>query len=171
MAQNEIEGLDGVVEKFRAIGNQRKRKNATTRAARKAMAIVRKQAVANAKAIDDPETAERIWKNIATRAGKTGKEMVLMRVGVRGGAQQYAATRANVRAGRAGRTYNTGGDKKNPGGDTWYWRFTEVGRSGQPARPFLRPALWNNKDAIQTAFVEDFKEQLDKEIAKQSGQS
>lgn len=166
MAQNEIEGLDGVVEKFRAIGNQRNRKNATTRAARKAMAIVRKQAVANAKAIDDPETAERIWKNIATRAGKTGKEMVLMRVGVRGGAQQYAATRANVRAGRAGRTYNTGGDKKNPGGDTWHFRLLELGTSKMAARPFLRPALNNNSDAVQAKFVEDFKEQIDKELSR-----
>lgn len=166
MAQNEIEGLDGVVEKFRAIGNQRNRKNATTRAARKAMAIVRKQAVANAKAIDDPETAERIWKNIATRAGKTGKEMVLMRVGVRGGAQQYAATKANVRAGRAGRTYNTGGDKKNPGGDTWHFRLLELGTSKMAARPFLRPALNNNSDAVQAKFVEDFKEQIDKELSR-----
>lgn len=168
MAQNEIEGLDGVLERMGEIKNPRKRKNAATRSARKAMNIVRKDAVAAAKTLDDNQSAERIWKNIATRPAKTkGTNFVLMRVGVRGGAMQYAKTKANVRAGRAGETYNTEGSKKNPGGDTWYWRLLEIGTSKMPARPFMRPALNNNKDAVQTAFVEDFKEQLDKEIAKQ----
>ncbi len=38
--------------------------------------------------------------------------------GVMGGAGQYANTKANVRKGRAGKSYNTAGDKGNPGGDT-----------------------------------------------------
>lgn len=161
-----------MLERMSEIKNPRKRKNAATRSARKAMNIVRKDAVAGAKALNRPETPNRIWRNIATRPAKIkGTNFVLMRVGVRGGAMQYAKTKANVRAGRAGETYNTDGSKKNPGGDTFYWRFLELGTSKAPARPFMRPALNNNKDAIQTAFVEDFKEQLDKELAKQSGQS
>lgn len=167
-----IEGLDGVLENLNRIKNPRKRKNAATRAARKAMAIVRKDAVANAKALDDSTSPERIWKNIAMRPARTkGTNFVLMRVGVRGGAMQYANTRPNRRAGRVGQTYNTEGSKKNPGGDTWYWRLQELGTSKAPARPFMRPALNNNKDAVQAKFVEDFKEQIEKELAKQSGQS
>lgn len=82
-----IEGLEPVQEKFKRLGNSRLIKNAARRSMRKAMAIVRDAARNNAKGIDDPETAEKIWKNIAIAAGKTrNPNEVVMRVGVRGGA-------------------------------------------------------------------------------------
>ena len=161
-----IEGLDGVINRMRQLSNPRKQKNAATRAARKAMAVVRKEAVANAKRLDDKETGERIWKNITIKPSKTKNGFVLMRVGVRGGARSYAATRENVRSGRVGQQYATDGSKDNPGGDTWYWRYHEYGTSKMPARPFMRPALNNNVDGVQDGFVTDFKDQLDKEIAR-----
>ena len=65
-----------------------------------------------------------------------------------------------------GETYATAGSKENPGGDTFYFRFLEFGTSKVPARPFLRPALNNNVDGVQDGFVTDFKDQLDKEIAR-----
>lgn len=163
---NQIEGLDDVTAKMRELSNPKKQKNAATRSARKAMAPVRKAAIANAKAIDDPNTAERIWKNIAVKASKTNQGMVLMRVGVRGGAMSYASTRENVRSGRAGQQYATAGSKENPGGDTWYWRFYELGTAHQAAKPFLRPALNNNIDTVQNQFVDDYKDQLDKELSR-----
>lgn len=167
MAQNEIEGLGPVLDNFKKINNPRKQKNTATRAARKAMNIVRKAAADNAKAIDDPESPNRIWKNIATRAGRTrGTGMVLMRVGVRGGAQQYAKTKANVRKGRAGKTYATAGSKKNPGGDTFYWRYQELGTSKMPAQPFLRIALWNNTERVNDEFATFFGGEITKEISK-----
>ena len=167
MTKGAITGLDEVEANFKKIGNPRKQKNTTTRAARRAMNIVRKAAADNAKSIDDTETPNRIWKNIATRTGRTrGTGMVLMRVGVRGGAQEYAKTKANVRKGRAGKTYATAGSKKNPGGDTFYWRYQELGRSGMPAQPFMRIALWNNTENVKAEFVKDFKEQIDKELSK-----
>ena len=167
MTKGAITGLDEVEANFKKIGNPRKQKNTTTRAARRAMNIVRKAAADNAKSIDDTETPNRIWKNIATRTGRTrGTGMVLMRVGVRGGAQQYAKTKANVRKGRAGKTYATAGSKKNPGGDTFYYRFLEFGTSKMAARPFMRIALWNNTEKVQAKFAEDFKEQIDKELSK-----
>ena len=89
-----------------------------------------------------------------------------MRVGVRGGAMSYANTKENVRKGKIGKKYLTPGDKTNPGGDTWYWRLVEVGTSRSAAKPFLRPALNNNVDGVQDGFVTDFKDQLDKEIAR-----
>lgn len=161
-----IEGLDGVINRMRQLSNPRKQKNAATRAARKAMAVVRKEAVANAKRLDDKETGERIWKNIAIKPSKTKNGFVLMRVGVRGGARSYAATRENVRSGRVGQQYATAGSSSNPGGDTFHFRFLEFGTSKVPATPFLRPALNNNMEAVQSSFVDDFSAQLDKEIIR-----
>ena len=57
-------------------------------------------------------------------------------------------------------------DKKNPGGDTWYWRFEEFGTATNNAHPFLRPALNNNIDAVRAEFTRSYSEELDKEIAK-----
>lgn len=165
MAQH-IEGLDLVLDNFKKINDPRKQKNTATRAARKAMNIVRKAAVNNAKAIDNEDTPTSIWKNIATRSGKTGKDQVLMRVGVRGGAQQYAKTKANVRKGRAGKTYKTDGDKKNPGGDTWYWRQQEFGNSIHAAQPFMRIALWNNTERVNDEFATFFGDEITKELSK-----
>lgn len=164
---NEITGLDEVQAKLRILGNKRKAKNAANRASRKAMNIVKDAARKNAKSIDDKDSPNKIWKNIVVKAGKTkGYEKVTMKVGVRGGARKYGTNADNRRAGRIGRTYATGGSKKNPGGDTWYWRFLEFGSSTNDAKPFLRPALNNNKDAVQQEFARAYGEELDKEIAK-----
>lgn len=147
---NEIEGLDAVLAKLEQLGNKRKSKNAATRASRKAMNIVRKAAVQNAKAIDNKDSPNKIWKNIATQAKKTkGTDLVMMKVGVKGGAKKRVQT-----------------GKPNSGGDTWYWRFDEFGTSNQSARPFLRPAINNNIDAVQKEFAESYMAELDKEIAK-----
>ena len=162
----QIEGLDDVTAKMRELSNPKKQKNAATRSARKAMAVVRKAAVANAKALDDSNSPERIWKNIQVKASKTKQGFVLMKVGVRGGAMSYANTTANRRANRVGETYATAGSKENPGGDTFYFRFLEFGTSKAPATPFLRPALNNNMEAVQSSFVDDFSAQLDKEIIR-----
>ena len=162
----QIEGLDDVTAKMRELSSPKKQKNAATRSARKAMAVVRKAAVANAKALDDSNSPERIWKNIQVKASKTKQGFVLMKVGVRGGAMSYANTTANRRANRVGETYATAGSKENPGGDTFYFRFLEFGTSKVPATPFLRPALNNNMEAVQGSFVDDFSAQLDKEIIR-----
>ena len=162
----QIEGLDDVTAKMRELSNPKKQKNAATRSARKAMAVVRKAAVANAKALDDSNSPERIWKNITVKASKTKQGFVLMKVGVRGGAMSYANTTANRRANRVGETYATAGSSGNPGGDTFYFRFLEFGTSKAPATPFLRPALNNNMEAVQSSFVDDFSAQLDKEIIR-----
>jgi len=164
---DEIHGLDQVKAKLRRLGNPRKAKNAATRSARKSMNIVKKEAVSNAKAIDDTESPERIWKNIVTKSTRTrGTGFVLMRVGVKGGARQYVATKRNVRKGRSGKTYKTDGDKSNPGGDTFYWRFIELGTAYIPAQPFLRIALYNNTSNVQSQFVASFSDEVIKELNK-----
>ena len=145
-----IEGLDEVQEKLKRLANPRLMKNAARRSARKAMVIVRDSARANAKNLDDPETAEKIWKNIAIAAGKTrSKDEIKMRVGVRGGA-----------------SFSNPNPPKTPGGDTRHWRFIEYPSSNNPGTPFMRPALQNNIQAVTDSFAKNFNTELDKELAK-----
>lgn len=148
-----IEGLESVQEKLKQLQNPRLIKNAARRAARKAMATVRKAARENAKRIDDPETAEKIWKNIAISAGKTRDSTVVMRVGVRGGAAM------NKRSDRERLA-------KLSGGNTTYWRHLEFGNSNMPPTPFMRPALQSNIQAVTDTFSQQFNAELDKELNK-----
>lgn len=145
-----IEGLEKVQEKLKRLGNPRLMKNAARRSMRKAMAIVRDNARNAAKALDDPETAEKIWKNIAIAAGKTrNPNEVIMRVGVRGGA-----------------SFSNPNPPNTSGGDTRHWRWLEFGSVHNPPTPFMRPALQNNIQAVTNSFAENFNKELDKELAK-----
>ncbi len=145
-----LEGLESVQEKFKRLGNARLIKNAARRSARKAMAIVRDAARNNAKGIDDPETAEKIWKNIAIAAGKTrNPNEVVMRVGVRGGA-----------------SFSNPNPPNTSGGDTRHWRWIEFGSVHNPPVPFMRPALQNNIQAVMSSFAHNFNAEIDKELAK-----
>ena len=145
-----IEGLDEVQEKLKRLANPRLMKNAARRSMRKAMAIVRDAARTNAKGLDDPQTAEKIWKNIAIAAGKTrNPNEVIMRVGVRGGA-----------------SFSNPNPPNTPGGDTRHWRFIEFPSANNPGTPFMRPALQNNIQAVTDSFAENFNKEIDKELAK-----
>lgn len=149
-AEFKIEGLDEVQEKLKRLGNPRLMKNAARRSARKAVAIVRDAARSGAKNIDDPQTSEKIWKNIAIAAGKTrNPNEVVMRVGVRGGA-----------------SFSNPNPPNTSGGDTRHWRWVELGSVHNPPTPFMRPALQNNIQAVTNSFAENFNKELDKELAK-----
>ena len=149
-AEFNIEGLDEVQEKLKRLANPRLIKNATRRSARKAMAIVRDSARNAAKGIDDPQTSEKIWKNIAIGAGKTrNPNQVVMRVGVRGGA-----------------SFSNPNPPNTSGGDTRHWRWLEYGSVHNPPTPFMRPALQNNIQAVTNSFAENFNKEIDKELAK-----
>jgi len=145
-----IEGLDEVQEKLKRLGNPRLMKNAARRSMRRAMAIVRDAARSGAKNIDDPQTAEKIWKNIAIAAGKTrNPNEVIMRVGVRGGA-----------------SFSNPNPPNTSGGDTRHFRWVEFGSANNPPTPFLRPALANNIQSVTNSFAENFNKEIDKELAK-----
>ncbi|WP_180012945.1 HK97-gp10 family putative phage morphogenesis protein [Acinetobacter sp. YH16031] len=145
-----IEGLESVQEKLKRLGNPRLIKNAARRSARKAMAIVRDAARNNAKALDDPETAEKIWKNIAIAAGKTrNPNEVVMRVGVRGGA-----------------SFSNPNPPDTIGGDTRHWRFIEFPSVNNPGTSFMRRALQNNIQPVTDSFAGNFRKEIDKELAK-----
>ncbi|HBY7156708.1 TPA: hypothetical protein MI589_28430, partial [Klebsiella pneumoniae] len=57
-------------------------------------------------------------------------------------------------------SYKTAGDKGNPGGDTWYWRFLELGTEHAAAQPILRPAV----NGVDTEVINVFAVELEKSI-------
>ena len=65
MISNEID-FDGLIKKIRELP-QRIGNNAGRRALRKGANVIRDAARINARAIDDPETREQIFKNISQR--------------------------------------------------------------------------------------------------------
>ena len=149
----EITGLDDVVNRLQRLANPRRTKSIARKAARQAMNIVRDAARLNAKAIDDPDTREKIWKNVKVSPGQSkNKDVVIMRVGVDGGAAMKANSDRQALAAKSG-------------GNTTYWRFLEFGTSKMPATPFMRPALATNIQQVTNKFAEVFDAELDKELA------
>ncbi|MFL1495502.1 MULTISPECIES: HK97-gp10 family putative phage morphogenesis protein [Pseudomonas] len=143
-----LQGLDGVVQKMRGLAPKLQR-SGLRKAARRAMNIVRDAARDAAKAIDDPETKEKIWKNIITQeATKQSRREggVVMRVGVRGG---------------AGANQHSKDASGNPGGDTRHWRYIEFGTQFTPAAPFMRPAFANNIDPVTSRFASELMSEID----------
>lgn len=140
-----IEGLDDLQQKLQALANPKKVRNAANRSLRKAANVVRDAARENAKSIDDPETKEKIWKNIGVQAGKArDKNYVIMRIGVRGGA-----------------SFSNPNPPKLSGGDTRHWRFEEYGSVHNAPNPFMRTALANNIQQVTDTFVTAFNAELD----------
>lgn len=146
-AEFKIEGLEPALRKMRAVTAEVTLKGVRGSAS-KAMRVVRDAARANARRIDDPQSAADISKNIAvsTRVYPRLGE-VRSRVGVKGGARPDSSRNP---------------DPKNTG----HWRFIELGTSEQPARPFMRPALENNIDKVVSVFVDDLDKNIDRIVAK-----
>lgn len=135
-----LQGLKPVTDKMLGLAPKLRRKG-LRKAARQAMNIVRDDAKSRAKAIDDPETAEKIWKNIVTQeSGKQGRREggVVMKVGIRGG---------------AGANQHSKDASGNPGGDTRHWRYIEFGTQYTPPAPFMRPSFSQNLGAVTDRFV------------------
>lgn len=117
-----------------------------------------------AQEFDDPNTKRSIYRNVAIQySARQSRQIggVVMRVGIRGGAKRYVNTRENRRKRRVGQEYLGGGDKSAPGGDTFYWRFLEFGTEKMGARPFLRPALENNAQAVSDLLTMNVNRDLD----------
>ena len=137
----QVQGLDGVLKAMRALGPKLAKKGALA-SLRKGARIVVKDARANALALDDPETASKIAKNVTSRADARGGKRnggAMVKVGIAGGAKPLAG--------------NT---------DTGHWRLLEFGTSKMPAQPFMRRALETNIPQVTDAIVTELKIQIDK---------
>lgn len=157
-----IEGLDALLGKLESVTYDMKRKGGRS-ALRKAAQLVAERARENAARIDDPQSAEAIFQNIALRwNGRLFKRTgdLGFRVGVLGGA-------------RIPKSKPKGTDPGGPGGDTRYWAFVEFGTSDTQAKPFLRSALADNISAATNAFVTAYRKSIDaaiKRAAKKAAQ-
>ncbi|MGF6595195.1 HK97-gp10 family putative phage morphogenesis protein [Pseudomonas sp. 2835] len=143
-----LQGLVPVTQKMLGLAPKLRRKG-LRKAARQAMNIVRDDAKSRAKAIDDPETTEKIWKNIVTQeSGKQGRREggVVMKVGIRGG---------------AGANQHSKDASGNPGGDTRHWRYIEFGTQHTPPAPFMRPSFSQNLGAVTDRFIGVFSQEID----------
>lgn len=142
-------GMEQFKQKMDRLRNPKKAKSIARKAARQAMNIVRDAARVNARAIDDPETAEKIFKNISVAAGRSrDPNVIVMRVGVRGGA-----------------SFSNKNPPKLSGGDTRHWRWVEFGSANNIAVPFMRPALARNIQQVTDKFAQVFNTEIDKELA------
>ena len=142
-------GMDQFKQKIDKLRNPKKAKSIARKAARQAMNIVRDSARVNARAIDDPETAEKIFKNISVAAGRSrDPNVIVMRVGVRGGA-----------------SFSNKNPPKLSGGDTRHWRWVEFGSANNIAVPFMRPALARDIQEVTGKFAQVFNTEIDKELA------
>lgn len=167
MAEFKIEGMDELMSKLDTLKDRKAVNRRARSAARKAMQLVQYAAMVGAARINDPTTRESIQENIAIRNGKSRDlNTIRMRVGVLGGAKSYTNSKDNVRKGRAGKQYSTDGSSKNPGGDTFYWRYIEFGTSKQPAIPFMRPALSQNIEKVTSEFNKTFMKLIETAIKK-----
>ncbi len=169
-----LSGGTEIAAQLRLLGAQEGKK-ATAKALRNAAKLVKDAAVSNVMQYDDATTQNKIYKNIAIRAmtkrklrqrGGTDEYAVGVSIGVLGGAMSYADSKNNRRLKRAGEMYPTLGSSNNPGGDTWYWRFLELGTKRTRAKPFLRPAFDNNTMQLLDNIVADLNEQFAKALQK-----
>lgn len=151
MADFQIQGLDAVLKKMRALPVDVRKKGARF-AGRKAANLIKDAAVQNAARIDDPATRDEIAKNIAVRfSNRTFKRTgdIMFRIGLLGGARQADE------------------NEGNPGGKTFHWRFVELGTETMPARPFMRPAATENAEAAASEFTSQLNRWLDRYYRKQ----
>lgn len=155
-----IEGLEGIEKKLKQLpANYAKR--GIKRAIRKGANVIRNDARANAKQLDNSRTNNAIWKNIVVIGSSAKREKRLggpaMRIGVLGGARNMSKY-GEIQTGRSG--------KGNPGGDTWYWRLVEFGTVNTRAKPFMRNAIASGAEKALNVTAAAAQVELDKEISK-----
>jgi HK97 gp10 family phage protein len=137
----DLRGTRSLIRRLREFPPKLRQKG-LRRAARVAMKIVLDDARAAARAFDDPNTPQTIWKLIIIKEARMRESGTRMRIGIAGGAKSQRA-------------------KDFP----WYWRLIEFGTERMRARPFLRPALENNAQAVAERFAQQLNKEVDKLVA------
>lgn len=133
-----LKGADKLSAIFKTLPQEMQRKIVVP-AAKDAMDIVLKDAIARASAIDDPHTAPDISKNIALVEDKKFFE-------------ETGSTKISVGVRKTKRGQR--------GGNTYYWWWVELGTARSRAQPFMRNALGQNQQAVFQEFLSSAKFQL-----------
>lgn len=154
-----LNGIDELTAKLQGLKYDVQKKGGRF-ALRKAAQVIRDQARANALALDDPRTANKIAANITerwnNRLNKTTGDLGF-RIGVLGGARNYSDY-GDFKTGKSA----TG----NPGGDTFYWRFLEFGTQNMPAQPFMVPAIEASSQKAADVFTSYFGPAIDRALKR-----
>lgn len=133
-----LKGADKLSAVFKTLPQEMQRQIVIP-AAKDAMGIVLKDAIARASAIDDPATIPDISKNIALVEDKKYFE-------------ETGSTKISVGVRKTKRGQR--------GGNTYYWWWVELGTSKNRAFPFMRNALGQNQQAVFAEFLSSAKYQL-----------
>jgi HK97 gp10 family phage protein len=158
-----FDGVEEALKRLKTLSEDAQYRGARA-AMQKGAELVRAKAVMNAKVINNPDTDTEIWKNITVRFAsrrfkRTGD--VMFRVGVMGGAVDYSKKK-----GPDGKSVTLATYSGSPGGDTWYWRLVEFGTSKAAARPFMRPALFDQPDITMSVISKSMNIFIDNAIKR-----
>jgi HK97 gp10 family phage protein len=150
----EVGGLAQHQDELQRLSKAGKRK--ALRQATMAGARVGAKAIKAAAPVDEGELRD----NVVAAAAKQNEEGTFTAgVRVRGGKGRYANNARNRRAGRAGQYYETAGP-------AYYWRFSELGTSKEPARPWIRPTWDSEEDAISDAVRDRLASAIDEALVR-----
>lgn len=147
-AQWDLRGFDAAIGKMKRLPAELRQKPGRSALGSAARVLVN-QAKDNALRIDDEETGRRIADNVIQRFRsryyrQTGDLMISVGVGTEKG------------------RIPKGNPDTGPKGNTPHWHLLELGVEGERAQPFLRTALVESLDKIQTTFAKKLEAQLDK---------
>lgn len=151
----DIRGLGALAEDFSRLSRGQSRRvlrQATMAGARVGRDAVRELA---------PEDSGDLKRHVVA-ASKRRNEPGTHTAGVRvrsGGTGRYANTSRNRGKNRVGQTY----EKPSP---AYYWRFTELGTSKQPAVPWIRPAWDSHEAEIVDAVRERLAQAIDDAVSR-----
>lgn len=126
-----LKGADNLSKVFRTLPQQLQRQIVLP-AAKEAMQIVLQDAKKRADAIDDPTTFPDISKNMALIEDTKFFE-------------ETGSTKISVGVRKTKKGFR--------GGNTYFWWYVELGTSRIRARPFMRNALGQNKQAVFQEFL------------------
>lgn len=156
MSQMRVEGLAELSKALKALPAEIAGKGGgpLRRAIYQAAKLIKDQAIANA-----PVDTGNLKKNIVTarvRKNPHGREGYY--VEVRRKRRHYARTRANVRAGRVGKTYSVT--------DAYYGMMVEFGTEKMSPRPFMRPAFESKKQQAAVVFRDELTKAIEAAVKK-----
>jgi len=135
----DIRGLGALAQDFATLKRGAQKK--VLRQATMAGARVGRDAIREAAPVDEGELRDNV---VAASAKKNDEGAHTAGVRIRNVKRTYTNNASNRRAGRAGGTYELPGP-------AYYWRFSELGTSKEPARPWIRPTWDSNEDEIANA--------------------
>lgn len=151
----DIRGLGALAEDFARLSRGQSRR--VLRQATMAGARVGRDAARDAAPVDEGD----LKRNVVA-ASKRQNPPGTYTAGVRvrsGGKRSYANTSRN-------RAQNRVGEKYEVASPAYYWRFSELGTSKQPATPWIRPAWDSHEAEITDAVRERLASAIDEAIGR-----